>query len=98
MSELSTDLKFVLTITILGVIVIFILSSWHNDKIYKRERQERIDKQNMESSKNQNIKQTKKQIKESELIIDSLDWMLQRNIITPEEYTKLIGKCLPFLQ
>lgn len=31
-------------------------------------------------------------------VIDTLDWMLENNIITPQEYSKLIGKSLPFLE
>lgn len=31
-------------------------------------------------------------------VMDSLDWMLSNQIITSAEYTKLLGKCLPFLE
>ncbi len=90
MSVLSSDLKFIFVVTLIGIITIFVLSSWHNDKIYQREKEERLQKQKG------NTNTTNNKPKSSE-VVDTLDWMLSRHIITPEEYTKLMGKCLPFL-
>lgn len=39
----------------------------------------------------------KKSKTNSDDIVDALDWMLAHSIITPQEYTKIMGKCLPFL-
>jgi hypothetical protein len=47
-------------------------------------------------SKQNRIQESKQNRIQSDTIIDSLDWMLQHQIIDSNEYTKLMGKCLPF--
>lgn len=54
------------------------------------------DKQKEEKQPKQ--KTTKKTTPQSSDVIDTLDWMLANSIITPQEYSKLMGKCLPFIQ
>jgi hypothetical protein len=85
---MSDDLQFIFMITIISILFIYAISSKHNKDMQERERPPKDEPKPKKPSKRRT---------HSDEIIDTLDWMLMNSIITKEEYTKLMGKCLPFL-
>lgn len=82
---MTDELTFLATITLIFILAVFTISGKQQSKYDKEmaKREPKIDK---------------KKVQKSDEIIDALDWLLANSIITPQEYSKIIGKALPFLQ
>jgi len=65
-------------------------------QIKLKQKQDDIHRQAIQQPTNHDLYKKPKQ--SSSQVVDTLDWMLAHNIITPQEYTQLMGKCLPFIQ
>lgn len=82
---MTGELEFLAVATLVFILAVFTIAG---------KRQSEYDKEVARREK----KIDKKTVQKSNDVIDTLDWMLANSIITPQEYSKLIGKCLPFLQ
>lgn len=81
---MTDELVLLATITLIFILAVFTIAG--KQTAYDKEMEKRYPPP------------SKKKVQKSDEIIDTLDWMLANSIITPQEYTKLVGKCLPFLQ
>lgn len=84
---MTDQLTFLATIALVFIIAVFAIA---NRPQYSDE----SPTPNVPPPKTQTKQRTKTHHEE---VIDTLDWMLSNHIITPQEYTKLMGKCLQYL-
>jgi len=95
--NMTAELQFLAVGALVFIVIVYSTALRHNRRLYEQEQNYKIM---MEHKKEQQQYQrpTSKTKPKSNEVIDTLDWMLMNSIITPEEYTKLMGKCLPFIQ
>jgi hypothetical protein len=97
---MTEELQFIVTITIVFLAFIFWVSNRPRKSLPNSSRiLDTLDliAEDIQQLKNNKTKTTSKGKTKSNEIIDTLDWMLAHSIITPEEYTKLMGKCLQYM-
>ena len=110
---MTGELQFLAIMTFVFIALIFLFSSRHNMNLQERkERKEELEMwerhQEREHQRQQKQLQLyqqptnhdlyKKPKQSSSQVVDTLDWMLAHSIITPQEYSQLMGKCLPYIQ
>jgi hypothetical protein len=101
---MTQELEFIITITLVFLAFIFWISTKTNKSSPKDTTNSRIlDTLDLIAEDIQELKVSKKQKRQPNVklkndeIIDTLEWMLSNSIITPQEYTKLMGKCLQYM-
>ena len=100
---MTQELEFIATITIVFIAFMFWIGNRPKKYIEEEPLNSRIldtldlIAEDIHKLKNTKTKNTSKAKLKSDEIIDTLDWMLAHSIITPAEYTKLMGKCLQYM-
>jgi VanZ family protein len=101
---MTGELQFILMATLGFMALVFYISNRPPKEEPETKQNNRVlatldliaeDIQEMKSAKHQ--KRAPKTNLKSDEIIDTLDWLVAHAIITPEEYTKIMGKCLQFM-
>lgn len=105
---MTEELSFIMMIA-LGVMLIVFSISAKRQKEYRdeeflrdhlkweRERTKQEKQGSQKQPKSESKPRTKEKAKSAE-VIDSLDWMLMNQIISSQEYAKIMLKCLPFFE
>jgi hypothetical protein len=100
---MTQDLQFILTITLCFIAFVFWVSLKPKNASKNVPYNRILDTLDLMAEDIAYLKNNKKQKTssksklKSDEIIDTLEWMLAHNIITPQEYTKLMGKCLQYM-